>query len=229
MDDDEIVERWKKNHEPWSIAVREGRIQSRVLATDAAIVDAVLKRSPANVIDIGCGEGWLVRRLVSCGIDVLGVDVVAELIEKARLQMTGRYQLLSYEQLAAHGHAESFDVCVCNFSLLGEMVTKHLLAAVPALLNPQGALIVQTLHPWVACGDWPYRDGWRPGSWLGIDGAFSEPPPWYFRTIESWMQLIANAGLSVEALLEPINPETLKPASLILVVSLPALPASRKP
>jgi 2-polyprenyl-3-methyl-5-hydroxy-6-metoxy-1,4-benzoquinol methylase len=56
-----IVESWHANAQPWVSAVRSGQIASRQLATDAAIIDAVLSQSPALVLDIGCGEGWLAR------------------------------------------------------------------------------------------------------------------------------------------------------------------------
>ena len=42
MNDAEIIERWRANSEPWTRAVREGRIGSRLLATDAAGVSAQL-------------------------------------------------------------------------------------------------------------------------------------------------------------------------------------------
>lgn len=61
--DAHIIDSWRKNVESWTSAVRERRIDSRRLATDQAIIDATLSRSPHSVLDLGCGEGWLVRAL----------------------------------------------------------------------------------------------------------------------------------------------------------------------
>lgn len=91
------------------------------------------------------------------------------------------------------------------------------LNAVPALLNPNGAFIVQTLHPVIACGDLPYRDGWREGSWAGFSDDFTDPAPWYFRTLESWVKLFTDNGLQFNELQEPLHPATGKPASVILI------------
>ena len=59
--DEKIIDSWEKNASQWSAAVREGHIESRKLITDKAIVEAVLSYSPESVLDIGCGEGWLIR------------------------------------------------------------------------------------------------------------------------------------------------------------------------
>lgn len=217
MNDVEIIERWRANSEPWTRAVREGRIGSRLLATDAAVVEGVLARKPATVLDIGCGEGWLARALAVHGIDVLGVDAVADLVEKARRAGGGRFEAISHESLADGVLDERFDVCVCNFSLLGEASVERLLAKMPDLLAAGGALIVQTLHPPTANAAQPYRDGWRKGSWCGIDVEFQAPAPWYFRSIESWVRLFVDSGLRIESLREPLHPGTAAPLSLILV------------
>lgn len=212
-----ILSAWLRNAAPWETAVRERRIESRRLVTDQAIVAAVKDAAPIRVLDLGCGEGWLARALAAEGMTVTGIDAVPELIEAARRHGGGAFHVVAYEQLAAGVPGAPFDAVVCNFSLLGEHSVEQVFAALPHLLVPGGHLIVQTLHPLVACGDAPYRDGWREGSWAGIDGDFNEAAPWYFRTLESWVGLLVRHGLMVEALCEPMHPVTRRPASMLLV------------
>jgi hypothetical protein len=73
----------------------------------------------------------------------------------------------------------------------------------------------------MACGDAPYVDGWREGSWAGFSTDFTDPPPWYFRTLASWVSLFLDSGLRITSLREPVHPETGKPVSLILMGQLP--------
>lgn len=53
-----ILDAWQASADAWERAVREGRIESRKLVTDRAIVAAVLSHAPRRVIDVGCGEGF---------------------------------------------------------------------------------------------------------------------------------------------------------------------------
>lgn len=217
--DEKIVDSWTKNALQWTAAVRDGRIESRRLATNKAIVDAVLSRSPASLLDIGCGEGWLVRELGYRVARAVGVDVVPDLIERARAGGRGDFLVSSYEAIADGAIEESFDVVVCNFSLLGRESVDDLFRALPSLLDPGGALIVQTLHPLVACGDSPYVDGWRDGSWAGFGPEFIDPAPWYFRTLENWTTLFTGSGFRLLEIREPVDPRTHRPASIILIGS----------
>jgi len=84
-------------------------------------------------------------------------------------------------------------------------------------LTSGGTLIIQTLHPVVVTGDLPYEDGWRQGSWAGFGDEFSDPAPWYFRTLESWKRLLADARLQTLEVREPVHPGTGKPASVIFI------------
>ncbi len=215
--DEKIVESWKKNARSWTVAVREGQIESRKQVTDQAIIDAILSRSPRSVLDMGCGEGWLVRELSTENINAVGVDVVPGLIEAAQRAGGGDFRAISYEEMASGRLELPVDVVVCNFSLLGKESVEGVFKAIPSLLESQGAFIVQTLHPLVACGDFPYRDGWRAGSWAGFSDDFSDPAPWYFRTLESWIRLFASCGLNLREVREPLHPRTQKPASVIFI------------
>jgi len=217
--DERIVDSWRANAEPWTTAVRRNQIESRALVTNGAIVEAVVSRSPSSALDIGCGEGWLIRALAAYGIRSIGVDVVPALIDKARQAGGGEFLVASYEDLAAGAIELKVDAAIANFSLIGKESVEGLLSHVPVLLNPGGALIVQTLHPVAACGERPYEDGWRVGSWAGFGGAFSDPAPWYFRTVEGWQKLITDSGLHLVEMREPLHPKTGLPASLILVAT----------
>jgi len=212
-----IVDSWQRNTGPWTVAVREGRIDSRRLVTDQAIVDAVMRRAPRSVLDLGCGEGWLARQLSARGIAVVGADAMPELIAAARTAGGGDFRVMSYADVAAGRLGLSFDMVVSNFALLGKQSVDDLIRSAPGLLREQGLLIVQTLHPLAACGDLPYQDGWREGSWAGFDASFTNPAPWYFRTLESWTGLLTESGFQLLELREPVHPHTGTPASVILV------------
>jgi 2-polyprenyl-3-methyl-5-hydroxy-6-metoxy-1,4-benzoquinol methylase len=215
--DSRIVESWHTNAAPWTEAVRNATIESRALVTDRAITDAVLSRAPRSALDIGCGEGWLVRALTRQGVRAIGVDIVPALIEDATSAGEGEFRVASYESIAAGELDVEVDVAIANFSLIGRESVEGVLCRVPEMLATGGALIVQTLHPVIACGDLPYEDGWRAGSWAGCGAGFSDPAPWYFRTIESWVSLFVRSGLRIVAMTEPLHPASRKPVSLIIV------------
>lgn len=214
--DKKIIDSWSKNAHPWVSAVQEQQIESRKLISDQAIVDAISSLNGPSILDIGCGEGWLARKLSSLGFNVLGVDVIPELIDEARKKCTGQYEVIAYEDVSNRTISKKFDIAVCNFSLLGKESVDGLFKVLPTLLNKGAYLIVQTPHPVICCGELEYKDGWREGSWLGFNSDFTDAAPWYFRTIESWKKLFTDNGFEITHLNEPISPKTGKAASLIL-------------
>lgn len=210
-----IASSWRANAQAWTRAVREQRIASRKAGTDAAIVGAVASSGARRVADLGCGEGWLARALAARGCEVVGIDASPELIAAARELGGARFEAMAYADLDVHALGR-FDAVVFNFALLDDDLRTPL-AAARALLADNGRLFVQTVHPWIACGDAPYADGWRIETFDAFGDEFRESMPWYFRTLQSWSDALREAGFTIDAIVEPKVDG--KPLSLLLRVS----------
>ncbi|MDD2101886.1 class I SAM-dependent methyltransferase [Pseudomonas putida] len=215
-DESTLLQSWNHNAHAWIEAIRSGAIESRLKVTDQAILLAILGRQPERVLDLGCGEGWLLRALAERGIEAVGVDGDETLVEAARAAGSSPVHLASYEQLveARVDVGRDYNLICANFALLHQDIIP-LLAAMDALLAPDGALVIQTLHPWtVAAGD--YQDGWREETFSGFDGHW-QPMPWYLRTLSSWINALDMAGFRLAGLQEPQHPQSPVPQSLLLV------------
>jgi SAM-dependent methyltransferase len=206
-----LAESWDANAANWTRAVREGRIASRRAGTDAAILAAVAARRPRRLLDAGCGEGWLVRAVREATGDgaaddgapacaATGIDAAAALVAAARAaDPAGDYRVLGYDDLVAGRHdlAPGFDVVVFNYALFdADDAVAALLAAARGLLDPAGAVVIQTLHP-DALG--PAARGWQVEDFAGFgdDAGAWAAMPWYARSRAGWRSVIAAAGLAV--------------------------------
>ncbi|WLG25072.1 Methyltransferase domain-containing protein [Pseudomonas sp. E141] len=211
-----LLQSWQHNAQSWIEAIRTGTLESRVNVTDQAILLAVLSRQPERVLDLGCGEGWLLRALVERGIEAVGVDGNATLVEAARAAGSSPVHLASYEALAQAtvDIGCNYDLICANFALLHQDIIP-LLSAMNALLAPGGTLVIQTLHPWAAAAG-NYQDGWREETFAGFQGQW-QPMPWYFRTLSSWLNALDMAGYRLAGLQEPQHPQSSAPQSLLLL------------
>jgi len=220
FNDESVLNSWNNNASAWINTIENDEIKSRKLVTNQAIVDAINSYSPNSILDIGCGEGWLTRELTIKGIEAWGVDGVDELIKKAQLMNCGRFLVASYEDIVNSNKIDrQFDATVCNFSLLGKETVDNLIHSIPGLLKNNQLLFIQTLHPVMGCGESAYVDGWREELWNSFNSEFKQAAPWYFRKLETWINLLKSAGFSILECREPVNPITQKPASIILIAS----------
>lgn len=217
---DALASSWRKNAENWTRAVREGLIPSRGAGTDDAIVEAICRRKPRSFLDVGCGEGWLVRRIVErTGCAALGIDGSAQLVEAARqADPAGRYQQVTYRELidGAVGFDETFELIAFNYALFDEEAPQ-LLEALTDCLSDSGAVVIQTLHPWALAREGDYRDAWRSEDFSAFENEDWTAMPWFFRTLASWHQVVRAAGLSVLELSEPAAQPGGLPLSLLLI------------
>jgi 2-polyprenyl-3-methyl-5-hydroxy-6-metoxy-1,4-benzoquinol methylase len=218
----QIQQSWEANADAWMDALQYNQIESRRIATDEAILQAVLRYQPQRVLDAGCGEGWLARALAKRGVEVVGVDGCAALVDRAILKGGGCFRAIGYDEMIADPLilGQSYDTIACNFSLLGEEIGGLLRSLRQAIVS-DGHLLIQTVHPFTACQEQPYVDGWKIETFDNFGGAFRESMPWYFRTVSSWFQQVSESGWRVCQIDEPIHPQTKIPLSLLLICQSP--------
>jgi 2-polyprenyl-3-methyl-5-hydroxy-6-metoxy-1,4-benzoquinol methylase len=210
----EIEASWRANAAAWTDAVRAQAIESRRIATDAAVVAAALARRPHLVLDLGCGEGWLVRALSDRGIKAVGVDGSAPLVEAAT-KAGGTFLCLTYDEITADPTrcGEGFDLVIANYALLDERAAP-LLAALRQIMTQDARLLIQTVHPFNVAP--PYKDGWRVEDFRGFGDAAWTPMPWYFRTFASWIATLREGAFALSDLTEPAHPDDGRPLSLLM-------------
>jgi 2-polyprenyl-3-methyl-5-hydroxy-6-metoxy-1,4-benzoquinol methylase len=214
----QILLSWEKNAENWIQAVRGGSIPNRKAGTDKAIVDAILRCAPKRLLDVGCGEGWLVRSIVAKTVcEAVGIDASQRLIRAARAaDPKSRYEVLNYDDLLAGQDdlGDGFDVIAFNYALFDDAAAS-LLGGLKHRLSPGGAMIIQSLNPGAI--EAAKSDAWRIEGFASFEGRDWTPMPWFFRTVESWRQVIEDAGLTLRKLSEPTaGPE--QPALSLLMV-----------
>jgi len=110
------------------------------------LIDELLDVRDRDVLDVGCGEGWLVRRLAAAGARVIGIDPLPGALERARSEdpdhaeryLEGVAQALPFAP-------ERFDIVIL-FNSLHHVPEEHMdaaLAEAARVLRPAGLLFVQ--------------------------------------------------------------------------------------
>lgn len=97
----------------------------------------------AQVLDIGCGNGIISRRLGEMGFNVLGVDVSEKAIATANSlnkSSNVRFEVKSAEQLVADG--QKYEAIICSEVLEHLHQPDNLLKVLRIILAERGVLIV---------------------------------------------------------------------------------------
>jgi len=219
---------WEENAAFWDERMGEGNRFHLELVWPAS--ERLLAATAGQrILDVGCGNGLTCRRLARQGIDVVGVDFSAAMLERARERGTPGPGSIEYRQvdatdedaLAALG-AGSFDGLIANMALMDMAEVAPLYRAAARLLKPGGRFVLSVMHPAFngreaeMVEDAAAADGSPPKRWLKVRGylergatvgeALRGQPvrqPYFMRPLEALLGEAFEAGLVLDGLVEP--------------------------
>ena len=171
----------------------------------------------ARVLDLACGQGRMSRYLARRGADVLGVDVSAAMLSKARAAGPAGITYLRADVTGAPTwwDGQPFDGCTCELALMDIDDLAGALATVAAVLRPGGWFVASIVHPCFP-GNGRGQSSWPPGGGYEREGWWTSPghnPEGVrirvgatHRKLSTVLNALRDAGLEAERFAEPPAP-----------------------
>jgi SAM-dependent methyltransferase len=212
------AEDWEREAEHWIAWARASEHDAYHLYREAFF--GLLPSAGSATLEVGCGEGRVMRDLAARGYEVTGVDAAPSLVRAAKLAHTeGEYVLADAAELPFVD--SSFDLVVAFNSLMDIVAMPQAVSEAARVLTPNGRLCICVLHPMTDAGQFAESTAQAP---FVISGSYLEDRlPWYAgRTVErdgqrltfhsqrysleQYARALEDAGLVIEALREPPVP-----------------------
>ena len=142
---------YSQNAKFWIQIIREKLDRYRTDLTDAVVLAALGDLEGKNILDGGCGEGYLSREIHRRGATVTGLDVSASLIEAA-ISERDRLKLARLTHYVAGLEAipeddATFDAVVCNHVMTDVEDAAEALKEISRVTKIGGKLVILMLHP----------------------------------------------------------------------------------
>jgi SAM-dependent methyltransferase len=153
------------------------------------LLDVLVPRAGERVLDLGCGDGALTRKLVEAGCRVVGVDASPAQVEAARARGLDAHVI----DAAALPYDAEFDAVLSNATLHWVADLRATLAGVQRALVPGGRFVVE-------CGGEGNLHAIRGALWDALTRRGVDPAPldpWHFRSAEAYGEALVEAGFSV--------------------------------
>ena len=156
----------------------------------APVVELLAPKPGEHILDLGCGDGVLTKRLVDVGCKVVGVDSSAPQIEGAlRLGLDAR--VADGERL---DFGPEFDAVFSNAALHWMKRPDLVIAGVRRALKPGGRFVAE--FGGHGCVDTIKRALVAALARRGIDGEALNP--WYFPTVEDYSARLESGGFAIK-------------------------------
>lgn len=155
----------------------------------APVLELLAPRAGERILDLGCGDGVLTRKIAELGCDVIGIDSSAEQIAAARAlglnARVGDGERIAFDR--------EFDAVFSNAALHWMRRADEVIAGVWRALRPGGRFVAE-------CGGYGCVGTIERAlagalARRGIDAEALNP--WYFPTVEDYSARLARAGFEI--------------------------------
>jgi SAM-dependent methyltransferase len=217
----EAIRRWDQLAQTWaSHADPNDGGAHRIVLLNPALFRLLPDVGGKRVLDAGCGEGYLSRKLARQGAFVTGVDYSREMLAIAGERTEGN---LGIRYL--HGNCErlgdleprAFDVVVSNMVLMDLPDYRSALRSFHRVLVEEGILVFSISHPCFStpgCGWVRDSDGnklhWKVDRYFE-EGPWEQPPQpgveegtlLFHRTLSHYLRALLETGFELQDVIEP--------------------------
>lgn len=202
----------------WVKIIRENLDRYRTELTDHAVLTKIGTCKNSRILDVGCGEGYLSRKLAQQGARVTGIDPSQALIQAAVKESHTQKLSLNHYLASAESIPEadsSFDVVVCNHIMTDVADPAPVLKELGRITKPGGKLIILMLHPCFYTAHSEREESNQPSSDLYFSTRVISQPFSVagitspaevrntFRPLEQYTSAIFNGGFVITGLSEP--------------------------
>ena len=156
LDADGVRESWNKNARRWDLQIAALGDQTRRYFSDGPMLRMLGEVAQLDVLDLGCGNGYLSRGLSRSGARVTAIDMSEEMVATAQhyeeCEPLGiRYRRCSAAELTELASG-SFDLVVSNYVLQDVADYRGALCEARRVLRSGGRMVLVITHPCFSCG-----------------------------------------------------------------------------
>jgi SAM-dependent methyltransferase len=213
---DDVRDFWNRVADDWQIQVGSSGDTNRILNSDPVLWSFAGDVSGLDVLDAGCGTGYLSNQLHDRGAVVTGVDLSERMIAIARAQYPGiEFRVDSCAELRTLPDS-CFDLVLSNYVLMDVPDLENAVASLHRVLRTNGRAVLVFSHPCFPQGgaNVSHQNGETTYSWSSsyferakrVDppwGHFTSDFIWFHRPLSDYWKAFKAAGFTVLDFEEP--------------------------
>ncbi len=210
----DIIDCWDEKANKWAEWVGKNGDNNRRFNSDPVLWKFAGDVSGKNVLDAGCGTGYLSALMAEKSAIVTGVDISRKMIEESEKLIQGRQLDVSFRVDSASElqtvKDESMDIIISNYVLMDLPDLDGAMKNFYRVLKPRGRAICILVHP--SNGDLPSDKNYFDQNKLTERwGPFESDFIYFHRPLSQYWKSFKSAGFTISDFDEPVAQDTNAP------------------